>query len=210
MNTWKSLQSAKIWDYDENTDPEEHLARFENVAMIHCYEYRIKWKTFLITLMESAQRWFEKLELIASTISKTSGAFPCILSVASINIKDCLYYIWGKADRYESLRAYIYRFNKSTLYIPSCTLEIKTTTFTQGLREGDSFGLCWKTFLETLRICCPKQKVYQYGEISETEERNYEEWEMRHGRKDTWPEKERKPSGAFLLVYTIEGLGRPD
>lgn len=37
-------KSAKVRNYDGNTDPEEHLARFENVTMLHCYEDMIKCK----------------------------------------------------------------------------------------------------------------------------------------------------------------------
>ncbi|XP_073133627.1 uncharacterized protein [Henckelia pumila] len=55
-------KSAKIRDYDGSTDLEEHLAWFENVAMLHFYEDKIKCKVFLTTLVDSAQRWFEKLE----------------------------------------------------------------------------------------------------------------------------------------------------
>ncbi|XP_075521061.1 uncharacterized protein LOC142554255 [Primulina tabacum] len=56
-----NFKSAKVKDYDDNANPEEHLARFENMAMLHCYTDRIKCKVFLITLVDSAQRWFEGL-----------------------------------------------------------------------------------------------------------------------------------------------------
>ncbi|XP_075491166.1 uncharacterized protein LOC142529496 [Primulina tabacum] len=38
------FKSAKIKDYDGSSDPEEHLARFENMAMLHCYGDQIKCK----------------------------------------------------------------------------------------------------------------------------------------------------------------------
>ncbi|XP_075483769.1 uncharacterized protein LOC142523920 [Primulina tabacum] len=87
-----NFKSAKIKDYDGNADPEEHLARFENMAMLHCYTDRIKCKVFLTTLSPE-----------------------------------------------ESLRAYIRRFNRVALDVPTCAIETKTTTFTQGLREGEFF-----------------------------------------------------------------------
>lgn len=37
------------------------------------------------------------------------------------------------------MRAYIRRFNKAALEVPSCAPETKTTAYTQGLREGDLF-----------------------------------------------------------------------
>lgn len=55
-------KSAKLSNYDESGDPDEHLSRFENVAMLHCYGDHSKCKVFLTTLVDSAQRWFEKLE----------------------------------------------------------------------------------------------------------------------------------------------------
>lgn len=48
---WYKL--AKIRDYD--TDPEEHLARFDNVGMMHCYEDKVKYKAFLNTLVDSTK-----------------------------------------------------------------------------------------------------------------------------------------------------------
>ncbi|XP_073269088.1 uncharacterized protein [Primulina huaijiensis] len=39
----------------------------------------------------------------------------------------------------ESLRAYIRRFNRVALDVPTCATETKTAAFTQGLREGEFF-----------------------------------------------------------------------
>ncbi|XP_073137902.1 uncharacterized protein [Henckelia pumila] len=38
------FKSAKIKEYDGSADPEEHVTRFENVAMLHCYGDQIKCK----------------------------------------------------------------------------------------------------------------------------------------------------------------------
>ncbi|XP_073286802.1 uncharacterized protein [Primulina huaijiensis] len=57
----RHFKLAKIKDYDGSSNPEEHLARFENMAMLHCYGDQIKCKVFLTTLVDSAQRWFEGL-----------------------------------------------------------------------------------------------------------------------------------------------------
>ncbi|XP_073019166.1 uncharacterized protein [Primulina eburnea] len=111
-----NFRSAKVKDYDGNADQEEHLARIENMAMLHCYTDRIKCKVFLTTLVDSAQRWFE-------------GLPP--QSVHSF--RD-----FQKSPE-ESLRAYIKRFNRVALDVPSCAGETKTTAFTQGLREGEFF-----------------------------------------------------------------------
>lgn len=50
---------AKITNYDGREEPDEHLSHFENMVM---YGDQIKCKIFLTTLVDTAQRWFEKLE----------------------------------------------------------------------------------------------------------------------------------------------------
>ncbi|XP_073041770.1 uncharacterized protein [Primulina eburnea] len=134
------FKATKIREYDGNSYPDEHLTRFENMAMLHCYSDKIKCKVFLTTLVDSAQRWFEKLE------PRSIQSFP--------GFRDTFLYHFSSSKRYkktafslfevkqsgdESLRAYIRRFNKASLEVPACAPETKTTAFTQGLREGDFF-----------------------------------------------------------------------
>ncbi|XP_073137624.1 uncharacterized protein [Henckelia pumila] len=110
-----NYKSAKIREYDGSTDPEEHLARFENVAMLHCYGDKIKCKVFLTTLVDSAQRWFEKLE---PQIVRSFAEF-----------KQVFLQHFGSSKR----------FNKIALEVPTCAQETKITAFTQGLREAEFF-----------------------------------------------------------------------
>lgn len=49
-------KTAKLSYYDGSGDPEEHLSRFENMAMLHCYGDQIKCKVFLTTLTEEMVR----------------------------------------------------------------------------------------------------------------------------------------------------------
>ncbi|XP_073017729.1 uncharacterized protein [Primulina eburnea] len=135
------FKTTSIREYDGNSDPEEHLAWFENMAMLHCYPDKIKCKVFLTTLVEdSAQRWFEKLE--PRSIQSFEGfrdTFVHHFSSSKKYKKTAFSLFEIKQSGDESLRAYIRRFNKASLEVPACAPETKTTAFTQGLREGDFF-----------------------------------------------------------------------
>ncbi|XP_075473428.1 uncharacterized protein LOC142504447 [Primulina tabacum] len=135
-----NFKSAKVKDYDGNADPEEHLARFENMAMLHCYTDRIKCKVFLTTLVDSAQRWFEGLTSQSiSSFDDFQKVFLHHFSSSKKYKKTAFSLFEVKQNPEESLRAYIRRFNRVALDVPTCATETKTTAFTQGLREGEFF-----------------------------------------------------------------------
>ncbi|XP_073138200.1 uncharacterized protein [Henckelia pumila] len=134
------FKSAKIKGYDGNGDPEEHMARFENVVMLHCYNDQIKCKVFLTTLEDSAQRWFENLEDGSIDVfKKFREIFLQHFSSSKRYRKTTLSLFEVKQVGEESLRAYIKKFNKITLEIPACAPKTRITAFTQGLREGEFF-----------------------------------------------------------------------
>ncbi|XP_075507473.1 uncharacterized protein LOC142544296 [Primulina tabacum] len=135
-----NFKSAKVKNYDGNTDPEEHLARFENMAMLHCYTDRIKCKVFLTTLVDSAQRWFEGLAPQSiHSFKDFQKVFSHHFSSSKKYKKTAFSLFEVKQSPEESLRAYIRRFNRVTLDVPTCATETKTTAFTQGLSEGEFF-----------------------------------------------------------------------
>ncbi|XP_075483548.1 uncharacterized protein LOC142523699 [Primulina tabacum] len=135
-----NFKSAKIKDYDGNTDPEEHLARFENMAILHCYTDRIKCKVFLTTLVDSAQRWFEGLAPQSISSFKDFQKLFSHHFSSSKKFKKIAFSLFEvKQSPEESLRAYIRRFNRVALDVPTCATETKTTAFTQGLRDGEFF-----------------------------------------------------------------------
>ncbi|XP_075494116.1 uncharacterized protein LOC142531750 [Primulina tabacum] len=134
------FKSAKIKDYDGSSDPEEHLACFENMAMLHCYGDQIKCKVFLTTLVDSAQRWFEGL--VPQSINCFEDFQKVFLhqfsSIKKYKKTDfSLFEVKQRKD--ETLRAYLKRFNRVALDVPACAPETKTTAFMQGLWEGDFF-----------------------------------------------------------------------
>ncbi|XP_075473446.1 uncharacterized protein LOC142504473 [Primulina tabacum] len=134
------FKSAKIKDYDGSSDPEEHLARFENMAMLHCYGDQIKCKVFLTTLIDSAQRWFEGLAPQSILSFEDFQKLFLHQFSSSKKYKRTAFSLFEVKQRpEETLRAYIKRFNRVALDVPACVPEIKTTAFTQGLLEGDFF-----------------------------------------------------------------------
>ncbi|XP_075489717.1 uncharacterized protein LOC142528562 [Primulina tabacum] len=135
-----NFKSANVKDYDGNADPEEHLVRFENMAMLHCYTDRIKCKVFLTTLVDSAQRWFKGLTSQSiSSFGDFQKVFLQHFSSSKKYKKTAFSLFEVKQNPEESLRAYIRRFNRVALDVPTCATETKTTAFTQGLREGEFF-----------------------------------------------------------------------
>ncbi|XP_075475721.1 uncharacterized protein LOC142510296 [Primulina tabacum] len=134
------FKSAKIKDYDGSSDPEEHLAHFENMAMLHCYGDQIKCKVFLTTLIDSAQRWFEGLA--PQSILSFEDFQKVFLHQfrSSKKYKRTAFSLFEVKQRSEeTLRAYIKRFNRVALDVPACEPKTKNTAFTQGLLEGDFF-----------------------------------------------------------------------
>ncbi|XP_075481136.1 uncharacterized protein LOC142521847 [Primulina tabacum] len=135
-----NFKSAKVKDYDGNADPKEHMVRFENMTMLHCYIDRIKCKVFLTTLVDSAQRWFEGLAPQSiHSFKDFQTVFLHHFSSSKKYKKTAFSLFKVKQSPEESLRAYIRRFNRVDLDVPTCATETKTTAFTQGLRVGEFF-----------------------------------------------------------------------
>ncbi|XP_075521370.1 uncharacterized protein LOC142554592 [Primulina tabacum] len=110
------------------------------MAMLNCYADKIKCKVFLTTLIDSAQRWFEKLAPQSiHYFEEFQKIFLHHFSNSKKYKKTDFSLFEVKQSPEESLRAYIRRFNRVALDVPSCAPETKITAFTQGLREGDLF-----------------------------------------------------------------------
>ncbi|XP_073300266.1 uncharacterized protein [Primulina huaijiensis] len=134
------FKSARVKDYDGSSDPEEHLARFENMAMLHCYGDQIKCKVILTTLIDSAQRWFEGLTPQSiHCFEDFQKVFFHQFSSSKKYKKTAFSLFEVKQGQDETLRAYIKKFNRVALEVLACAPETKVTAFMQGLWEGDFF-----------------------------------------------------------------------
>ncbi|KAL0374092.1 UNVERIFIED_CONTAM: hypothetical protein Sradi_3324900 [Sesamum radiatum] len=58
-----NCRTPAIVEYDGTTDPQEHLSRFENTALLHRYTDGIKCRVFVTTFTWAAQQWFNQLPL---------------------------------------------------------------------------------------------------------------------------------------------------
>ncbi|XP_073138248.1 uncharacterized protein [Henckelia pumila] len=167
-----NYKSAKIREYDGSTDPEEHLARFENVAMLHCYGDKIKCKVFLTTLVDSSQRWFEKLEpQSVQSFAKFKQVFLQHFGSSKRYRKTAYSLFEAKQSGEESLRTYIKRFNKIALEVPTCAQETKITAFTQGLREGEFFKSLVKKAPRTFENLLARAEKYINMEEAQKQKR---------------------------------------
>ncbi|KAL0287069.1 UNVERIFIED_CONTAM: hypothetical protein Sradi_7132300 [Sesamum radiatum] len=56
-----NCRTLAIAEYDDTTDPQEHLSRFENATLLHRYSDGIKCRVFVTTFARAAQQWFNQL-----------------------------------------------------------------------------------------------------------------------------------------------------
>lgn len=49
------------YEYNGTTDLEDHVSKFENVALLHQYIEGVKCRVFSTTLVGTVQQWFKKL-----------------------------------------------------------------------------------------------------------------------------------------------------
>ncbi|XP_073030703.1 uncharacterized protein [Primulina eburnea] len=74
------FKATKIREYDGNSDPDEHLTRFENMAMLHCYSDKInsskRYKKTDFSLFEVKQSGDESLRAYIRQFNKASLEVP--------------------------------------------------------------------------------------------------------------------------------------
>ncbi|XP_075507539.1 uncharacterized protein LOC142544370 [Primulina tabacum] len=88
----------------------------------------------------------------------------------------------------ESLRAYIRRFNRVALDVPTCATETKTTTFTQGLRKGEFFRSLTKKVPRDFEDLLSRVEKYINMEEAQKQKREV----VRRERGDRVPKPEEK------------------
>ncbi|XP_073152319.1 uncharacterized protein [Henckelia pumila] len=135
-----NFKQPTLGEYDGSSDPEEHLGRFENAALLHRYTDAIKCRVFLTTLVRSAQQWFNLLQpgSIRSFID-FSSAFLHQFASSKKYLKTSLSLFNLKQSEVEPLREYVQRYNRAALEVPAATADTLVNSFTQGLRGGEFF-----------------------------------------------------------------------
>ncbi|XP_042415147.1 uncharacterized protein LOC122004305 [Zingiber officinale] len=134
------LGAPSIGEYDGSKDPEDHLRKFKNAALLHQYSDAVKCQVFLNTLSGSALKWFDGLP---------QGSITCFLDFKMTFLRrfasskkyqktdHCLFTL--KQEPTEPLRSYINRFNKVAQDVPIATSEILMSAFSHGLGEREFF-----------------------------------------------------------------------
>ncbi|XP_073272400.1 uncharacterized protein [Primulina huaijiensis] len=135
-----NFRQSNIGEYDGHTDPEEHMGRFENAALLHQYSDGVRCRVFLGTLVRSAQQWFNTLQPNSiRSFEDFSAAFLHRFARSKRHQKNYLSLFVMKQQESETLREFVQRFNNAALEIPSATPDIMISAFTQGLRGGEFF-----------------------------------------------------------------------
>ncbi|XP_073153009.1 uncharacterized protein [Henckelia pumila] len=135
-----NFKQPNLWEYDGSSDPEEHLGRFENAALLHRYLDAIKCRVFLTTLVRSAQQWFNILQPGSiRSFNDFSSVFLHKFSSSKKYLKTSLNLFNLKQSEVEPLREYVQRFNTAALEVPAATADTLVNSFTQALRGGEFF-----------------------------------------------------------------------
>ncbi|KAL0405201.1 UNVERIFIED_CONTAM: hypothetical protein Slati_3834000 [Sesamum latifolium] len=126
--------------YDGTTDPAKHICKFENAALLHRYTDGIKYRTFLTTLTNSAQQWFDQLPAgSVRSFAEFSSLFRHQFASSKKYQKSVISLFRVKQEDNETLRAYVQRFNTTILEVPTAHQEVLVSAFTQGLCGGPLF-----------------------------------------------------------------------
>ncbi|XP_073121282.1 uncharacterized protein [Henckelia pumila] len=134
----KNFKFPHVGEYNGKGDPEEHLSRFENAALLHKYSDPIKCRVFLNTLIGPAQQWFNLLRPGDITEFKDfSRAFLHHFASSKKHPTTTLSLFAIKQQGQEDLRIYIRRFSALALEVPTATTDLLISAFTQGLTTGD-------------------------------------------------------------------------
>ncbi|XP_074560387.1 uncharacterized protein LOC141816515 [Curcuma longa] len=136
----RHFRTPQFSDYTGNTDPEDHLGRFENVALLHQYTDVIKCRVFLTTLAGSALRWFNRLpQSSIRSFADFKGAFLRHFATSKAYRKTIMDLFATKQKARESLKDFVHRFNQVAQEVPAASSDVLVSTFSQGLTEGDFF-----------------------------------------------------------------------
>ncbi|XP_073291138.1 uncharacterized protein [Primulina huaijiensis] len=140
-----NFRQSNIGEYDGHTDPEEHLGRFENAALLHQYSDGVRCRVFLGTLVRSAQQWFNTLQPNSiQSFEDFATAFLHRFASSKRHQRNYLSLFVMKQQETETLREFVQRFNSAALEISTATPDIMISAFTQGLRGGEFFKSLFK------------------------------------------------------------------
>ncbi|KAL0445414.1 UNVERIFIED_CONTAM: hypothetical protein Slati_2264100 [Sesamum latifolium] len=126
-----NYRTPVIPEYDGTTDPQEHLSRFENAALLHRYTDSIKCRVFAITFARATQQWFNQLpQAMIGSFREFRSLFLHQFASNMKHRKTELSLFSIRQKEGESLKDYLQRFNTAALEVPSVTQEVNASAFT--------------------------------------------------------------------------------
>ncbi|XP_073152593.1 uncharacterized protein [Henckelia pumila] len=178
----KNFKFPHVGEYDGKGDPEEHLSRFENAALLHKYSDPIKYRVFFNTLIGPAQQWFNLLRPgDIKEFKDFSKTFLHHFASSKKHPTTTLSLFAIKQQGQEDLRTYIRRFSALALEVPTATTDLLISTFTQVLATGD--------FLKSLI----KKPSSTYDELLARAEKYVNLEEIQVSRSNGWTNKPLSP-----------------
>ncbi|XP_075515967.1 uncharacterized protein LOC142550801 [Primulina tabacum] len=181
-----NFRQPTVKDYDGSTDPEEHLGRFNNSALLHRYSDGVKCRVFLTTLVGPAQRWFDLLPPHSITsFQEFSTLFINQYATSKRYLKTSLGLFSLKQGDADSPRDFIRRFNSAALEVPAAATETLVNAFTQGLRGGHFFNSLVKKPPQSYDELLSRAEKYVNLEDAQRQRRV----DVRPGDKDKGKEK---------------------
>ncbi|XP_073127795.1 uncharacterized protein [Henckelia pumila] len=193
----KQFKLPHVGEYDGKGDPEDHLARFENAALLHKYSDQIKCRAFLTTLIGPAQQWFNMLRFgEIKEFKDFSKSFMHHFASSKKHPTTTFSLFAIKQREHENLRAYIRRFSALALEVPTATPDLLISAFMQGLDTKD--------FLKSLI----KRPAKTYEELLARAEKYVNMEEIQVSRAAVKRERPKSPKGNRVPNHN-SGMGQP-
>ncbi|KAL0439422.1 UNVERIFIED_CONTAM: hypothetical protein Slati_2425200 [Sesamum latifolium] len=107
-----NCRTPAIAKYDGTTDPQEHLSRFENAALLHRYTNSIKCRVFVTIFARTAQQWFNQFSpTVIGSFREFRSLFLHQFASIRKHRKTALSLFSIRQKEGESLKYYMLRFN---------------------------------------------------------------------------------------------------
>ncbi|XP_073133415.1 uncharacterized protein [Henckelia pumila] len=157
----KQFKLPHVGEYDGKGDPEDHLACFENAALLHKYSDQIKCRAFLTTLIGPAQQWLNMLRSgEIKEFKDFSKSFVHHFASSKKHPTTTFSLFAIKQREHENLRAYIRRFSALALEVPTATPDLLISAFMQGLDTKDFLKSLIKRPAETYEELLARAEKY--------------------------------------------------
>ncbi|CAA0841734.1 Unknown protein, partial [Striga hermonthica] len=136
-----SFKMPQMENYDETSDPRDHLENFQALMMLHGETDAIKCRAFSATLRKSARIWFSSLPAASIYTFKQLAQEFLNHFVSSKRYKKASAHLMGVRQRSnETLREFIQHFNGEALEIEDLDQSVALAALMNGVRKSSRFA----------------------------------------------------------------------